>query len=92
MDCERGGASSEISRSLLGMCESPVMRHRTPSPVRPFDLAPPHVVEAAKRIFTNLMRNGVGQFRLRARPLGPAPRVELGYARTPEAAQGELME
>lgn len=30
------------------------MRRRVPSPVRPFDNAPPQVIEAAKRIFTLL--------------------------------------
>lgn len=28
------------------------MRHRLPSPIRPFDVTPPYVIESAKRIFS----------------------------------------
>ena len=34
------------------------MRLRQPSPLRPFDITPPQVVAAAKRIFTLLWVNG----------------------------------
>jgi hypothetical protein len=69
------------------------MRHRMPSPVRPFDLAPPHVVEAAKRLFSHLRRNGMGgQMRLKARPYGPAPALDLGPARLPAALPLDLRE
>lgn len=27
------------------------MRHRLPSPIRPFDATPPYLIEAAKRMF-----------------------------------------
>jgi hypothetical protein len=33
------------------------MRHRLPSPVPPFDLIPPTVVEAAKRLFDLVKSN-----------------------------------
>jgi hypothetical protein len=60
-DFERGEARIEPSRSVLTVYGSSVMRRRLPSPVRPFDVAPPHLVEAAKRIFVYLRRNGRGR-------------------------------
>lgn len=38
-----------------------VMRRRGSRVVRPFDLIPPSVIEAAKRIFTLVWGNGDGQ-------------------------------
>jgi hypothetical protein len=32
------------------------MRQRLPSPLRPFDITPPQLIEAAKRIFVSLLR------------------------------------
>jgi hypothetical protein len=34
------------------------MSRRLPSPIRPFDLPPPHVVEAVKRLFAILRGAG----------------------------------
>jgi hypothetical protein len=36
------------------------MRRRLSSPISPFDVVPPHVVDAAKRIFTLPRTNGTG--------------------------------
>jgi hypothetical protein len=36
------------------------MRRRLLSPISPFDVVPPHVVDAAKRVFTLPPSNGTG--------------------------------
>jgi hypothetical protein len=65
--------------------ESPGIRRR-PSPVRPFDLVPPQMVEAAKRLFAQLKRNGmVGQLRLMTWQRRPPARLgEPGLPQLPE--------
>ena len=50
-------AGGELSRSPLGRRGSAMMRSRATFPVRPFDLPPVQVVEAAKRLF---LRRGGG--------------------------------
>jgi hypothetical protein len=68
------------------------MRHRMPSPVRPFDLAPAHLVEAAKRLFSHLRRNPIaGPILLRALPSGQPTRLELGSARLPDGLTSDLL-
>jgi hypothetical protein len=58
------------------------MRQRLPSPLQPFDVAPPHVVEAAKRIFNTVRWGEID-------PLGDAVSGTTEYTE-PVSGAGDL--
>jgi hypothetical protein len=56
----RPGEAKHRSRSRRPVCYRVGLRRRLPNPNSRFDMVPPHVVDAAKRLFTRLRRNGAG--------------------------------